>query len=104
MQNERRDDKVELRHVEFGIREALGLDEELIAMNDHLARLVEAAENLSRIMEELDLEVLANAAASIPKVVRSWVPALAQAPPVSRGQKRMWWLRQIQRTVEASGS
>ena len=90
---------MEQRHVEFGIREALGLDEELITMNDDLARLVEAAENLFRIMGELDLEVLANAAASIPKVVPVWVPALAQAPPVSRGQRR---LRPIRRTVKAS--
>lgn len=93
---------MEQRHVEFGIREALGLDKELGEMNDHLARLVEAAENLFRIMGELDLEALANAAASIPKVVPSWVPALAQAHPVSRGQRRMWRLRPIQRTVKAS--
>lgn len=92
---------MEQRHVEFGIREALGLDEELIEMNDNLARLVEAAENLFRIMGELDLEALADVAASIPKVVPVWVPALAQAPPVSRGQRRMWRLRPIQRTVKA---
>lgn len=93
---------MEQRHVELGIREALGLDKELGEMNDHLARLVEAAENLFRIMGEPDLAALANAAASIPKVVPSWVPALAQAPPVSRGQRRMWRQRPIQRTVKAS--
>ena len=94
------------RHIEFCIREALGLPDDLIEMCDPIGRLAEASEHLSRILEEVSLADLYvscyDAAAEAIQAVPGWVrPESKPPPPVGRSQS---WIRVVRRTVKASGS
>lgn len=94
---------MEQRHVEFGIREALGLPDGEIP-DYATARLIEAAERLMRTLEGISLADLyaacRDAAADpirvVPKRVRP-----KRKPPPSVGRRHVW-IRVVQRTVEAS--
>ena len=92
------------RHIEFGIREELGLpDGEIL---DYVtARLIETGENLSWILEEISLADLYaacyDAAAEPIRVVPIRVRPRRKPPPsVGRSQS---WIHVVQRTVKASG-
>lgn len=93
------------RHIEFGIREARGLpDGEII--DYATARLIEAAENLTRILEEISLADLYAAcydaaAEPIPFVPRRARPKRTP-PPLIIGRSQSW-IRVVQRTVKAGG-
>lgn len=92
------------RHIEFGIREALGLpDGEILDYATTL--LIEAVENLSMILEEISLADLYaachDAAAETIRAVLGRVRPKRKPPPsVGRSQT---WIRAVQRTVKASG-
>ena len=93
------------RHIEFGIREELGLPDGEI-LDYATARLIEAFQNLSRILEEISLADLYaaryDAAAEPIRVVPIRVRPRRKPPPsVGRSQS---WIRVVQRTVKASGS
>lgn len=93
------------RHIEFGIREARGLPDGEI-LDYATARLIEAAENLSRILEAISLADLYAAcydaaAEPIPVVPKRVRPK--RKPPPSFGRRHVW-IRVVQRTVKASGS
>lgn len=95
---------MEQRHVEFGIREALGLPDGEI-LDYATARLIEAGEYLSRILEEISLADLYaafyDAAADPIRVVPSRVrPKRKPPPPTGQSQS---WIRVVQRAVKASG-
>ena len=92
------------RHIEFGIREARSLPDDEI-LDYATARLIEAAENLSRILEEISLAdlyaaVYDAAAEPIRVVPRRVRPKRKPPPPTGRSQS---WIREVQRTVKASG-
>ena len=92
------------RHIEFGIREALGLPDGEI-LDYATARLIEAAKQLGRILEETSLadlyaacyDAAAEPIRAVPRRVR---PKRKPPPPVGRSQS---WIRVVQRTVKASG-
>ena len=75
------------QHIEFGDGSAAS------------AALAEAFDYFQRIAEDFDPSEIR--AAVVVASGPGWGSALAQAPPVSRGQRRMWRLRPIQRTVKA---
>lgn len=92
------------RNIEFGIREARGLPDGEI-LDYATARIIEDAENLSRILEEISLADLYaacyDAAAEPIRAVPRRVRLQGKPPPsIGRGQS---WIRVGQRTVKASG-
>lgn len=92
------------RHIEFGIREALGLPDGEI-LDYATSRLIDAMEQFGRVLEGISLADLhaarRDAAADpirvVPKRVR---PKRKPPPPFGR---RHVWIRVVQRTVKASG-
>lgn len=92
---------MEQRHVEFGIREALGLPDGEIP--DHAtARIIEAAERLMRTLEEISLADLyaacRDAAADPIRVVPKRVRPKRKPPPLRSAS----WINPLyQRTVKA---
>lgn len=92
------------RHIEFGIRAALGLPDGEI-LDYATARLIEAGENLSRILEEIslaDLYVACYDAAAEPIRVVPRRVRPKRKPPPSIG-RRYVRIRVVQRTVKAGG-